>query len=190
MKNTITYPDTQFKLFDNVILCEDIPDYPLKKGSIGTIVEFLKPGVYEVDFSDNQGQTYAMCSVHEHQLIAVPDSVIEFLETIEDDEFTLEDLQVGSSSSSDTLVLQIKVPRKVLKWLTEVAKFRESSSVESLARSYVGEGLRADLDRLGIDRLLAETEQVLSEQIDSQEKVKSMMKTIQERYQQWRIPRS
>jgi hypothetical protein len=185
MTITINPPETQFKLFDNVMLCEDLPEYPLKKGSIGTIVEFLKSGVYEVDFSDNQGQTYAMYSVHEHQLIAVPDSVIEFLETIEDDEFTLEDLQV-----SDTLVLQIKVPRKVLKWLEEVANFRQSSSVESLARSYIGEGLRADLDRLGIDRLLAETEQVLSEHIDSQEEVKSMMKMIQKRYQQWRIPRS
>ena len=57
------------------------------------------------------------------------------------------------SNGSDTLVLQIKVPRKVMNWLTEVAKFRQSSSIESLARSYIGEGLRADLDRLGIDRI-------------------------------------
>jgi Domain of unknown function (DUF4926) len=89
----------KFKLFDNIMLREDIPDYPLKKGAIGTIVEFLKPGVYEVDFSDNQGQTYAMCSVHDHQLIAVPDSVIEFLETIEenDRESTI-DMLVNKSS--------------------------------------------------------------------------------------------
>ena len=93
------------------------------------------------------------------------------------------------SNGSDTLVLQIKVPRKVLKWLEEVAIFRQSSSVESLARSYIGEGLRADLDRLGIDRLLVETEQVLSEQLESEEEVKLLMKTIQARYQKWRIPR-
>jgi len=94
------------------------------------------------------------------------------------------------SNGSDTLVLQIKVPRKVINWLKEVASFRQSSSVESLARSYIGEGLRADLDRLGIDRLLAETEQVLSEQIESQDEVKSMMQTIRKCYHQWRIPPS
>jgi len=33
------------------------------------------------------------------------------------------------SNGSDTLVLQIKVPRKVMNWLTEVAKFRQSSSI-------------------------------------------------------------
>lgn len=93
------------------------------------------------------------------------------------------------SNGSDTLLLQIKVPAKVLNWLTKVAKFRQSSSIESLARSYVGEGLRADLDRLGIDRLLDETEQVLSEQLESEEEVKLIMKTIQARYQKWRIPR-
>jgi len=94
-----------------------------------------------------------------------------------------------ASQGSDTLLLQIKVPAKVLNWLTKVAKFRQSSSIESLARSYVGEGLRADLDRLGIDRLLDETEQVLSEQLESEEEVKLIMKTIQARYQKWRIPR-
>ena len=85
--------------------------------------------------------------------------------------------------------MQIKVPAKVVNWLTEVGKFRQSSSIESLARSYIGEGLRADLDRLGIDRFLAETEQVLSEQLESQEEVRLIMKTIQARYQKWRIPR-
>ena len=94
------------------------------------------------------------------------------------------------SNGSDTLILQIKVPRKVINWLKEVASFRQSSSIESLARSYIGEGLRDDLDRLGVDRLLAETEQVLSEQLESQDEVKSIMRTIKERYQQWRIPRS
>jgi hypothetical protein len=70
----------------------------LKKGALGTIVEFPKPGVYEVDFSDNQRQTYAMCSVHQHQLKVVPDSVLEFLEAIKenDREFTI-DMLVNKS---------------------------------------------------------------------------------------------
>ena len=45
MTATITRSDTELKIFDNVMLREDIPDDPLKKGAIGTIVEFLMPGV-------------------------------------------------------------------------------------------------------------------------------------------------
>jgi hypothetical protein len=31
----------------------------LLRGQVGTVVESLAPGVYEVDFSDDAGQTYA-----------------------------------------------------------------------------------------------------------------------------------
>ena len=38
-------------------------------GQVGTIVEELAPDVYEVEFSDNDGQTYAMLPLKSEQLI-------------------------------------------------------------------------------------------------------------------------
>lgn len=38
---------------------EDLPDRKLKRGEVGTVVEILAPDVYEVEFSDDDGQTYA-----------------------------------------------------------------------------------------------------------------------------------
>jgi hypothetical protein len=48
------------KLLDVVALTEDIPHEGLYRGQVGTVVEILAPDVYEVEFSDDQGQTYAM----------------------------------------------------------------------------------------------------------------------------------
>jgi hypothetical protein len=42
-----------------VALVEDMPDKGLLRGQVGTIVEALAPGVYEVEFSDDSGRTYA-----------------------------------------------------------------------------------------------------------------------------------
>jgi hypothetical protein len=42
-----------------VALLEDISEKGLLRGQVGTIVERLAPGVYEVEFSDDSGQTYA-----------------------------------------------------------------------------------------------------------------------------------
>jgi len=38
-----------------VALTEDIPEKDLRRGQVGTIVENLDPGVYEVEFSDDAG---------------------------------------------------------------------------------------------------------------------------------------
>jgi hypothetical protein len=50
----------QFRLLDVVALKTPLPDHHLQAGQVGTIVELLAPDVYEVDFSDDEGQTYAM----------------------------------------------------------------------------------------------------------------------------------
>jgi hypothetical protein len=34
------FTNNKFKIFDNIMLREDIPDYPWKKGTIGAIVLF------------------------------------------------------------------------------------------------------------------------------------------------------
>lgn len=60
---------TKLNLFDIVALKEPLPDHHLLPGQVGTIVELLAPDVYEVDFSDNNGQTYAMLPLHTSQLL-------------------------------------------------------------------------------------------------------------------------
>jgi hypothetical protein len=42
-----------------VALLHDLPEQRLVRGQVGTIVEELAPGVLEVEFSDEQGRTYA-----------------------------------------------------------------------------------------------------------------------------------
>lgn len=60
---------SKLQLLDVVAIKEDLPDGNLLAGQVGTIVEFLAPEVYEVEFSDNDGQTYAMLPLHSSQLL-------------------------------------------------------------------------------------------------------------------------
>jgi hypothetical protein len=48
------------QLLDVVALTEDVPDRGLVRGQVGTVVEDLGAGVFEVEFCDNDGRTYAM----------------------------------------------------------------------------------------------------------------------------------
>jgi len=58
-----------FELLSVVALLEDVAGKSLKRGQVGTIVERLAPGVYEVEFSDDQGRTYASLSLRADQLL-------------------------------------------------------------------------------------------------------------------------
>lgn len=59
----------EIKLLDTVALGEDIPQRKLRKGEVGTVVEILGTGVFEVEFSDDDGQTYAEFALRNDQLI-------------------------------------------------------------------------------------------------------------------------
>ena len=48
------------QLLDVVALTEDIPERHLYRGQVGTVVEELAPEVFEVEFSDDEGKTYAL----------------------------------------------------------------------------------------------------------------------------------
>ena len=62
--------DRPIRLLDVVALTTDIPEKQLVRGQVGTVVEELAPGNYEVEFSDtNTGQTYAMLPVKAEQLL-------------------------------------------------------------------------------------------------------------------------
>lgn len=57
------------ELLDNVALTADLPHKRLRRGQVGTIVELLAPQVYEVEFSDFDGKTYATAAIPEKLLI-------------------------------------------------------------------------------------------------------------------------
>jgi uncharacterized protein DUF4926 len=59
------------KLLDVVALLEDVPSQRLVRGQVGTVVENLGPGVFEVEFSDNEGRTYASAAVPSRQLLVL-----------------------------------------------------------------------------------------------------------------------
>jgi hypothetical protein len=52
-----------------VALLEDLPEAGLVRGQVGTVVENWAPGVYEVEFSDDDGRAYAMVALRAEQLI-------------------------------------------------------------------------------------------------------------------------
>ena len=57
------------KLLDTVALVEDLPALNLYRGQVGTIVEEYEPGVFEVEFSDFKGRTYALETLEASQLM-------------------------------------------------------------------------------------------------------------------------
>ena len=59
----------ELELLSVVALLEDSKDHQLLRGQVGTIVERLAPGVYEVEFSDDEGRTYASLSLRADQLL-------------------------------------------------------------------------------------------------------------------------
>jgi hypothetical protein len=61
----------QIDLLDTVALLEDLPQRGLQRGEVGTVVEILAPGVYEVEFSDDEGQTYAELALRDEQIVAL-----------------------------------------------------------------------------------------------------------------------
>jgi uncharacterized protein DUF4926 len=59
------------RLLDVVALTEDLPERGLRRGQVGTVVEELAPGVYEVEFNDDEGRTYALLALKASQLMVL-----------------------------------------------------------------------------------------------------------------------
>lgn len=58
------------RLLDVVALLTDIPEHGLVRGQVGTVVELLS-GAYQVEFSDDEGRTYAELALEPHQLLVL-----------------------------------------------------------------------------------------------------------------------
>jgi hypothetical protein len=59
----------ELEVLSVVGLLEDTADRSVRRGQVGTIVERLAPGVYEVEFSDDEGRTYASLPLRADQLL-------------------------------------------------------------------------------------------------------------------------
>lgn len=59
----------EIELLSVVALLEDLPAKGLRRGQVGTVVEILAPGVYEIEFNDDSGQTYAELGVPAEKLM-------------------------------------------------------------------------------------------------------------------------
>ncbi|MEQ9219818.1 MAG: DUF4926 domain-containing protein [Cyclobacteriaceae bacterium] len=59
----------RFKKLDTVALLIKIPEYALVPGQVGTILDHLEKGVYEVEFADKLGQTLASIAVKAKNLM-------------------------------------------------------------------------------------------------------------------------
>lgn len=61
----------EIKLLDVVALTEDLPERGLLRGQVGTVVETLAPGVYEIEFCDEQGVSYASLALRAAQIMVL-----------------------------------------------------------------------------------------------------------------------
>ena len=58
-------------LLDVVALTDDLPQEGLARGQVGTVVVILAPGIFEVEFADDLGRTYAELALPETKLMVL-----------------------------------------------------------------------------------------------------------------------
>jgi hypothetical protein len=61
----------EIKPFDVVAILQDQPSRGLVRGQVGTVVETLAPRVFEVEFTDNDGRSYASLALKASQLLVL-----------------------------------------------------------------------------------------------------------------------
>lgn len=57
------------ELLSVVALMRGMPEAGLVRGQVGTVVDVLGPEVFEVEFSDDTGRTYASLALKAHDLL-------------------------------------------------------------------------------------------------------------------------
>ncbi|MDZ7318627.1 MAG: hypothetical protein ONB11_05695 [candidate division KSB1 bacterium] len=75
--------------------------------------------------------------------------------------------------------VSLEIPKDALDSIRKVAGIRDMS-VQALLKFYIGQGLRQDLSRLFVDRVLDKTAEVLGRHIQSEEEISAIMREIQE----------
>ena len=64
-------PNAPAKLLDVIALLQEKPDSGLAVGQVGTIVELLAPGVFEVEFCDPAGQTIGFAELRREEFLVL-----------------------------------------------------------------------------------------------------------------------
>jgi hypothetical protein len=54
-----------------IALLQDLPDHGLIRGHVGTVVESLGPGVFEVEFCDSEGRTQVNTALRGDQFLVL-----------------------------------------------------------------------------------------------------------------------
>ena len=67
----VMYYERRMSMHSTVALLEDLPQEGLARGQVGVVVGEWAPGVYEVEFCDNDGKTYAMVTLKAEQLMTL-----------------------------------------------------------------------------------------------------------------------
>jgi hypothetical protein len=68
---------SEIEPFAVVALLKDLPEHGLVRGQVGTVVETLTPSMVEVEFSDDNGVTYALLSLRSDELIRLHHNPLE-----------------------------------------------------------------------------------------------------------------
>jgi len=63
--------DQPIQEMDVVALTDDLASQRLFRGQVGTVVHVHAPGVFEVEFVDNDGHTYGLTTVRAEQLLSL-----------------------------------------------------------------------------------------------------------------------
>ena len=64
-------PNEPVKLLDVVALLVDKPAEMLVSGHVGTVVEVFSPEVFEVEFLDPEGRTFALTELKRDELLVL-----------------------------------------------------------------------------------------------------------------------
>ena len=62
-----------YRLLDTVVLDRDLPEYGLRKGDLGAVVEVYDAEAFEVEFVRASGRTQAVVTLTDHDLRPVLD---------------------------------------------------------------------------------------------------------------------
>ncbi len=71
MSDETTQTTRRVRLLDVVALTADLPEHGLLTGHVGTVVEALGSDSFEVEFSDDEGRTYAQLPLALHKLMVL-----------------------------------------------------------------------------------------------------------------------
>ena len=64
----------KFKTLDPVVLNKDMPEFGLKQGDLGAVVQVYEPDGLEVEFVTAAGKTEALLTLHQDDVRHVGDS--------------------------------------------------------------------------------------------------------------------